>query len=123
MIRITLTAAALALSSLVAPAHTEGIYGSNIEYGNISYTNPLMSINYVQSWDEPAEYALAITAKNSIKANNGQRQSTALLVNCKSGLYSVSFGYKIEKSIEEAVEVLAINFCNFHKKSFAHTLW
>ena len=123
MIRTTLTAAALALSSLLAPANAEGLYDSNIEYGNFSFTNPLISINYARSWDEPAEYALAITAKNPIFADNGLRQSTALLVNCKLGKYSVAFGYKIEKSVAATAEVLAINFCGFHKKTFSHSLW
>ena len=123
MIRSTLTATALALGSLVSTALAEKLKDSTIEYGNVSFTDPLISINYAQSWREPAEYALAITTKNPVKAINGQGQSTALLVNCKSGRYSVAFGYRLEQNVEETVDRIFGNFCSFHKKTFSHALW
>ena len=122
MIRTVLTASALTLGSLVTPAFSE-LKNSTIEYGNFSFTNPLISINYAQSWHEPVEYALAITTKDPVKADNGQGQSTALLVNCKSGRYSIALGNTREKKFEETVKLYFVNFCSFHKKTFDHALW
>ena len=123
MIRAKLTAIMIALLFPVAPAIAEELNASTLEAGNFSFDQPLVSMNYAQSWQNPAEYAVAITAKNPVLAANGLNQSTALLVNCKSGNYSVAFGQYLDKTVTEAAEYLAIIFCNFHKETFAHKHW
>ena len=81
----------IALLFPVAPAIAEELNASTLEAGNFSFDQPLVSMNYAQSWQNPAEYAVAITAKNPVLAANGLNQSTALLVNCKSGNYEACY--------------------------------
>lgn len=119
----TLTAATMALSVLVAPALADDSRVKSIEFGNVWFTDPMLSLNYAQSQDDPAEFALAVTTPDPVKSKNGLAQSTAVLVNCKSGKYSASFGYHPEKSFEDDAELIAVKFCNIHKKSFSHSLW
>ena len=123
MIRAKLTAVAIALLFPAAPAIAEELNASTVQAGNFTFDKPLVSMNYAQSWEKPSEYAVAISAKNPVLAANGLNQSTALLVNCKSGNYSVAFGQYLDKTVAEEVEYLVINFCNFHKETFAHNLW
>ena len=123
MIRATLTATAIALGTLATPALAEELIESTIAIGNIISTDPLLTINYAQSQDDTAEYALAITAPDAIKSANGLVQSTAVLANCKSRKYSASFGYRPDKSFEETAALMVIFFCSFHKQSFSHSLW
>ena len=113
----------IALLAVATPALAEGTINSNAEIGNLAFTKPyLISVTYARSSDNDAAYALAITAKDQIKDQNGLEMSTALFVNCKTGGIAAAYGFDVDQPIETA-QTIALSFCVFHKQQFSHSLW
>lgn len=117
----------IGLIAFMSPAFA-GVAAATIEYGNFTFTKPLISINYAMSQNNNAVFALAITHSDQMAAvfkNNskaGLTESTAILVNCKSDLFTASFGYDAG-DYKKAAETIAADFCAFHKKTWKHSFW
>lgn len=106
-----------------SPVIAEDLQGPSIEHGGFVFTDPPLSMSYAMSRTEATEFALAVTTLNPVKTQNGLEQATAIYVNCESGNYAAAFGFRPKQNSQEAIELMAINFCSFHKQSFSHSLW
>ena len=113
---------ALMASALpVLAADKKGV--ETIQAGNFWFREPLMmSVNYAQSQENSALFALGITHSNSrMVPEVGLAESSALLINCRSGEFSAAFAY--ETDFEKTAKAITRNFCDAHKKTFKHSLW
>ena len=116
---LPLVASVLPLVASVSPAVAE----ETIQIGAFTFGDPLMiAVNYAQSQSNSVLFALGITHSNQAMTAIGLTESTAIHVNCKTGEFTAAFGYK---TADGNVTGLAISqaFCDFHKKTFSHSLW
>ena len=123
----TIKVVLIGLTACASPTFA-GVAPTTIEYGNFTFTKPLISINYAMSQNNNALFALAITHSDQMAAvfkNNskaGLTESTAIIVNCKSGLFTASFGYDAG-DYKKAAETIVADFCAFHKQTWKHSFW
>jgi hypothetical protein len=102
----------------------EGIKSTS-EMGVFSFNEPRVAINYIRDPGSNEQFALAIGVPElSVSAPNGLKQTTAMIINCKTGRYAVTLGWKIDRKDQKpwARKIGGI-FCWFHQKNFKHSLW
>ena len=91
--------------------------------GNFEFTKPyLMSLTYSRSSEDKALFGLAITTKEQKKDQNGLDISTAMIMNCKTGIVSAAVYFEAEETIE-AAKLIAGSFCFMHKQYWSHSFW
>ena len=114
----------LALVAFVSPAvAADKDLVETVQVGNFTFDEPLMiSMNYAQSQSNSVLFALGITHSKQRITGIGLGQSTAIHVNCKTGEFTAAFGYETAGA---NITGLAISqaFCDFHKKTYSHSLW
>ena len=94
-----------------------------IDNGNFEFTKPyLMSMTYSRSSEDKALFGLAITTKEQNKDRNGLGVPSAMIMNCKTGIFSTALYFEVEKPIE-AAKLIAGSFCYMHKKYWSHSVW
>ena len=94
-----------------------------IDNGNFTFTKPyVMSVSYSRSSEDKALFGLAIATKGQKKDKNGLDVTSAMIMNCKTGIFSTALYYEVEKPME-AAKLIAGSFCYMHKKYWSHTHW
>ena len=107
------------------PTSAEEGIKSTSEMGVFSFNEPRVAINYIRDPGSNERFALAIGVPElGVSAPNGLKQTTAMIINCKTGRYAATFGWKIERINQKpwARKIGGI-FCWFHQKNFKHSLW
>lgn len=105
------------------PQIAAGAVDPTIENGNFAFTKPyLMSVSYSRSSEDKALFGLAITTKEQNKDQNGLDVSTAMIMNCKTGIFSAAVYFEAEETIEVA-KLIAGSFCFMHKQYWSHSYW
>ena len=113
----------VALLMTMHPQVAAGAVDPTIENGNFSFTKPyLMSVSYTRSSEDEALFGLAIAIKEQNKDQNGLDVSTAMIMNCKTGIFSAAVYFEVEEVVE-AAKLIAGSFCFFHKQHWSHSLW
>lgn len=113
----------VALLITLQPQIAAGAVEPTIENGNFAFTKPyLMSVSYSRSSEDKTLFALAITTKGQEKDQNGLDITTAMIVNCKTSIFSAALGFEAEKTIETA-QLIAGSFCFMHKQHWSHSFW
>ena len=96
---------------------------STIRNGNFAFTKPyLMSVSYSRSSEDKAVFGLAITTKEQNKDQNGLGIPTAMIMNCKTDIFSAALYFEVEEVIE-AAKLIAGSFCYMHKQYWSHSHW
>ena len=94
-----------------------------IRNGNFAFTKPyLMSVSYSRSSEDKALFGLAITTKEQNKDRNGLDVPSAMIMNCKTGIFSAALYFEVEEAIEGA-KLIAGSFCYMHKQYWSHSHW
>ena len=94
-----------------------------IDNGNFTFTKPyVMSVSYSRSSDDKALFGLAIATKGQKKDQNGLDVTSAMIMNCKTGIFSAALYFEVEKPVE-AAKLIAGSFCYMHKKYWSHSFW
>ncbi len=94
-----------------------------IRNGNFAFTKPyLMSVSYSRSSEDKALFGLAIATKGQKKDQNGLDVTSAMIMNCKTGIFSAALYFEVEKPVE-AAKLIAGSFCYMHKKYWSHSFW
>lgn len=98
---------------------------STSEMGVVSFSEPRAAIKDIRDPGSNDQFPLAIGVPElCISAPNGLKQTTAMNIDCKTGTYSVTFGWKIERKNQKpwALKIGGI-FYWFHQKIFKDSLW
>ena len=94
-----------------------------IRNGNFAFTKPyLMSVSYSRSSEDKALFGLAITTKEQNKDQNRLDVPSAMIMNCKTGIFSAALYFEVEEAIEGA-KLIAGSFCYLHKQYWSHSHW
>ena len=95
----------------------------NIKSGNFEFTKPyLMSVTYSRSSEDNTLFGLAITTKEQNKDRNGLDIPGAMIMNCKTEIFSAALYFELEGGVE-ASKLIAGSFCYMHKKYWSHSDW
>ena len=95
----------------------------NMKSGNFEFTKPyLMSVTYSRSSEDIALFGLAITTKEQNKDRNGLDIASAMIMNCKTEIFSAALYFELEGGFE-ASKLIAGSFCYMHKKYWSHSDW
>ena len=95
----------------------------NIKSGNFEFTKPyLMSVSYSRSSEDQSLFGLGITTKEQINDRNGLDIPSAMIMNCKTGIFSAALYFEVEEAIE-AAKLIAGSFCLMHKQYWSHSFW
>ena len=96
---------------------------STISSGNFAHTKPhLMSVSYSKSSEDNALFGLAITTKEQNKDRNKLDIPSAMIMNCKTEIFSAALYFELEGGVE-ASKLIAGSFCYMHKKYWSHCDW
>ena len=94
-----------------------------IDNGNFEFTKPyLMSVTYSRSSEDKALFGLGITTKEQNKDRNGLDVPSAMIMNCKTKIFSAALYFVVEEGIERA-KLIAGSFCYMHKQYWSHSHW
>ena len=113
----------VALLMTMQPQIASADVDPNIKSGNFEFTKPyLMSVSYSRSSEDKALFGLGITAKEQIKDRNGLDVPSAMIMNCKTGIFSAALYFEVEEEVEGA-KLIAGSFCYMHKQFWSHSHW
>ena len=66
--------------------------------GVFCFNKPRVAINYIRDPGSNERFALAIGVPElGFSAANGLKQTAAMIIDCKTGRYAATFGWKIER--------------------------
>jgi hypothetical protein len=66
--------------------------------GVVSVNKLRVAINYIRDPGRNERFALAIGVPElGVSTPNGLKQTTAMIIDCKTGRYAATFGWKIER--------------------------
>jgi len=66
--------------------------------GVVSFNKPRAAIKDIRDTGSNDQFQLAIGVPElGISAPNGLKQTTAMIINCKTGRYAVTLGWKIDR--------------------------
>ena len=111
------------LIMIMHPQIVQAEVDPTIRSGNFAYKKPhLMSVSYSRSSEDNALFGLGITTKEANKDQNGLGIPSAMIINCKTEIFSAALYFEVERGIE-AAKLIAGSFCYMHKKYWSHSHW
>ena len=98
------------------PTSAEEGIKSTSEMGVFSFNEPRVAINYIRDPGSNERFALAIGVPElGVSAPNGLKQTTAMIINCKTGRYAVTLGWKVDRKDQKPwARKISEIFCWFH---------
>ncbi|EHA63172.1 hypothetical protein Syn8016DRAFT_0213 [Synechococcus sp. WH 8016] len=93
--------------------------------GVVSFDEPRAAIKNIRDPVSNEQFALAIGVPElGVRPPNGLKQTTAMIIDCKTGRYAATFGWKIERKNQKPwTRKIGGFFYWFHQKNFKHSLW
>jgi hypothetical protein len=93
--------------------------------GVVSVNELRVSVNDIRgsSYNEKSIIATGVP-ELGVNAPNGLKQTTAIIIDCRTGRYGATFGCKIERKNQKPwTRKIGEIFHWFHRKNFKHFLW